>query len=93
MNNNEFIFNMSKKLDVPYNVAEKNEQAIIECIIEELQKGGKVKLVDFGEFVVVKRAARKGYQPFYKKIIDIPSHDEAVFKYGKAFRELLNKED
>lgn len=88
---NEFIINVSKKLNISYKESKDIINIILECIAEELIKGGKVKLIGFGSFEVVRRAARKGHNPHTKKIFDIPSCNEPTFKAGKMLKELVNK--
>ncbi len=91
MNELDVINNISKKLNIDYAEAKKQLQAILDVITEELINGGTVKLVDFGSFEVVRRAERKGYQPFYKKEIIIPACNEPVFKVGKALKDLIKE--
>ena len=90
MNEVNIIDSLSKKLNLDYFEAKKQLQVILDCIAEELKKGGFVKLVDFGLFEVVQRAPRKGYQPFYKREIIIPACNEPIFRAGKALKELIN---
>ena len=93
MSEYEFVDSMSKIINKDYIETKKFIQSILECITEELIKGGKVKLVDFGTFEVVQRAARKGYQPYYKTEIVIPACNEPVFKAGMGRKKLINDTD
>ena len=86
----ELVDSISKKINKNYADTKSIIQSILDCITDELIKGGKVKLVDCGSFEVVQRAPRKGYQPYYKKEIVIPACNEPVFKAGKALKELIN---
>ena len=56
----------------------------------ELASGGSVKLVNFGTFKVVDRAARKGRNPQTGKPIAIPAKKAVKFKVGKGLREAVN---
>ena len=87
----EFIISVAKKLEIEYGYANKKIKAMLECVTEELLKGGKVKLVDFGSFEVVQRAARKGHNPHTHEIYDIPACLEPVFKPGKELKEIIKK--
>ena len=86
-----FINSIAKKLDISYKEADDKLKAILDCIIEELLNGGNVKLVDFGSFEVVKRAARKGHNPHTHEIFDIPACLEPVFKPGKELKEIIKE--
>ena len=93
MTENDFIFAVSQKLNTSYKEAKDSISIILECITEELLKGGKVKLVDFGSFEVVRRAPRKGHNPHTGEIFDIPACNEPVFIAGKGLKELIKKEE
>ena len=85
----QMVESLSKKINKDYVETKRIIQAMLDCIADELIKGGKVKLVDFGSFEVVQRAQKKGYQPYYKRIIVIPACKEPVFKVGKALKETI----
>ena len=91
MNEKEFILLVAKKLEVEYGEAYREIKKILDCITEELLKGGKIKLVDFGIFEVVKRAPRKGHNPHTHEVYDIPACLEPVFKPGKQLKEIIKK--
>lgn len=91
MNKAELISSMSKKLNVSFKTAGDSLDVILETITEELVKGTKIKFVDFGSFEVVRRAARKGYNPHANEEIIIPACNEPVFRPGKALKEIINK--
>ena len=93
MTDTEFINTFAKKFDISFKESKDIVTNITNCITEELLNGGKVKLVDFGSFEVVKRAPRKGHNPHTGEIFDIPSCNEPVFKTGKALKELINREE
>ena len=75
-------------------LTKKKSKAILEVIIDtmkaELAGGGSVKLVNFGTFKVVDRAARKGRNPQTGKPINIPAKKAVKFKAGKALAEGVN---
>lgn len=89
MNENEFIMEVGRKLNLEYGDANKQVHIILDCITEELLNGGKVKFVDFGSFEVVQRSARKGHNPHTHEVFDIPACLEPVFKPGKELKELI----
>ena len=88
---NEFSFydDIAQKLGISYQEAKKSVNALLECITEEMLKGEKVKIVNFGNFEVVNRAARKGHNPHTNEIFDIPACREPVFRPGKGLKELI----
>jgi DNA-binding protein HU-beta len=58
--------------------------AYIAAVGKELKKNGKLGLVGFGTFSVVKRKAREGRNPQTGKAIKIPAKKVVKFKAGKA---------
>ena len=83
MNDVEFTSYMAKKLNVSFKSAKDFLDAMVECMSEELENKGQVKLVDFGMFDVVKRAPRKGFNPFYRKSVNVPACNGIKFTPGK----------
>jgi len=84
MNKAELIKAIAKKAEVTQAVAEKCLNAFIDVITETLKdKKEEVKLVGFGTFKVVKRAARKGKNPRTGETIEIPAKEVVKFSPGK----------
>ena len=63
--------------------------AILDSIKKTLKKKGKVSLVGFGTFSVVKRAARKGRNPQTGKEIKIAAQNVPKFTAGKALKDIV----
>ena len=63
--------------------------AILESIKKTLKKKGKVSLVGFGTFSVVKRKARKGRNPQTGKEIKIAAKHVPKFTAGKALKDIV----
>ena len=57
--------------------------AFVTAVTKELKKSGKLGLVGFGTFSVVKRKAREGRNPQTGKAIKIPAKKVVKFKAGK----------
>ena len=57
------------------------------AVAKELKKSGKIGIVGFGTFSVVKRKAREGRNPQTGKAIKIPAKKVIKFKAGKALAE------
>ena len=63
--------------------ATKALEAYVGTVTKELKKSGKLGLVGFGTFSVVKRKAREGRNPQTGKAIKIPAKKVVKFKAGK----------
>lgn len=61
--------------------------AYIAAVTKELKKSGKLGIVGFGTFSVVKRKAREGRNPQTGKTIKIPAKKVVKFKAGKALSD------
>jgi DNA-binding protein HU-beta len=62
-------------------------EAYTTAVAKELKKSGKIGLVGFGTFSVVKRKAREGRNPQTGKTIKIPAKKVIKFKAGKAMAD------
>lgn len=62
-------------------------EACLAAVAKELKKSGKLGLVGFGTFSVVKRKAREGRNPQTGKTIKIPAKKVVKFKAGKALAD------
>lgn len=67
--------------------ASKALQLYIDAVGKELKKKGKLGLVGFGTFSVVKRKAREGRNPRTGTKIKIPAKKVIKFKAGKALAD------
>ena len=87
--NQEFVF-LAEQAELSKKDAEKAVKAFTEVVAAELKKGGKVQLVGFGTFEVVKRAAREGGNPQTGKAMKIKASKAPKFKAGKALKDSIN---
>lgn len=67
--------------------ATKALEAYVGTVTKELKKKGKLGLVGFGTFSVVKRKAREGRNPQTGKAIKIPAKKVVKFKAGKELAD------
>ncbi|MGZ3594311.1 MAG: HU family DNA-binding protein [Syntrophales bacterium] len=67
--------------------ATKALDAYVGTVTKELKKSGKLGLVGFGTFSVVKRKAREGRNPQTGKAIKIPAKKVVKFKAGKELAD------
>jgi DNA-binding protein HU-beta len=66
-------------------------EAYVGAVAKELKKSGKLGLVGFGTFSVVKRKAREGRNPQTGKKIKIAAKKVVKFKAGKVLADKVNK--
>ena len=83
----ELIGVMADKAGITKATASDALDAYIEAVTKELKKTGKLGLVGFGTFSVVKRKAREGRNPQTGKAIKIPAKKVVKFKAGKTLAD------
>ena len=70
-------------------------EGVVNCVLDtiagSLKKGGKVTLIGFGTFSVVKRAARTARNPRTGKPIKVKSKKVPKFVAGKKLKEMVAK--
>jgi len=66
--------------------AKETLDSLIGTITSSLKKNEKVQLVGFGSFIVSKRAARKGRNPFTGEEIRIKASKSIRFKAGQSLK-------
>ncbi|MDD5342924.1 MAG: HU family DNA-binding protein [Smithella sp.] len=79
----ELVGVIAKSAGVTKDKAAKALEAYEVAVAKELKKSGKLILVGFGTFSVVKRKAREGRNPQTGKAIKIPAKKVVKFKAGK----------
>lgn len=92
MNKSELIASLSTKTE---GISKKDVTTIVEGflseVIEALQAGEKVQLINFGNFEVRGRAARKGRNPQSGLEIDIAASKTPAFKPSKKLKDIINQ--
>lgn len=83
----EVISVMAGSAGISKVAATKALQAYTDCVTKALKKSGKLVLVGFGTFSVVKRKAREGRNPQTGKAIKIPAKKVVKFKAGKGLAD------
>lgn len=83
-NKGDLIEYVAKATNLPKTQA----KSAVEAVLEGIKKNAKrdVRLVGFGSFSVVKRKARKGFNPQTKAKIDIKASKTVKFRPGQAFK-------
>jgi DNA-binding protein HU-beta len=91
MTKNELIVAVASKTDSTKAAAAAAVDATFEAITHALKKGGEVKIMGFGNFRVVKRAARKGRDPRTGAPVKIKASKSPRFSAGKGLKQAVNK--
>lgn len=80
----ELITKMAEKSEITKAAAGRVLSAFEQSVAEELKLTGRMSLVGFGTFTVVKRKERQGRNPQTGKKIKIPAKNVIKFKVGKT---------
>jgi len=83
MTKTELVAVIAGAADITKAAATKALEAYVGAVTKELKKSGKLGLVGFGTFSIVKRKARTGRNPQTGKAIKIPAKKVVKFKAGK----------
>jgi DNA-binding protein HU-beta len=83
----ELVSAMADGAGISKAAAVKALESYIGAVAKELKKSGKLGLVGFGTFSVIKRKAREGRNPQTGKTIKIPAKKVVKFKAGKALAD------
>ena len=90
MNKNDLIAAVASATGLSRTDAGNAVESVFNCISTELQKGGEVRVVNFGTFLVSQRKASEGRNPRTGEVIQIPATKQPKFKAGKALKDSLN---
>jgi DNA-binding protein HU-beta len=87
MTKTELIAVMAGAAGITKVAATKALEAYVGAVTKELKKSGKLGIVGFGSFSVVKRKAREGRNPQTGKAIKIPAKKVVKFRAGKELAD------
>jgi DNA-binding protein HU-beta len=90
MNKNELIAAVAASTGLSQGDAAKATDSVFAAITQALQNGAEVRILGFGSFSVVTRAAREGRNPQTGAVIQIAASKNPKFKAGKALKTALN---
>ena len=90
MNKTELIEAMANEAGVTKVTAAACLDAFTGIITKVMKKGGEVRLVGFGTFLVTKRKATTGRNPQTGEAIKIKASKVPKFKPGKPLKDALN---
>ncbi len=91
MNKSEFIRAYADNLGVTIKDAEKNFNAFLDTLTENLKKGEYVHISGFATFSVKEKNARDGVNPLTGEKVVIEACNAPVIKFSKTYKELFNK--
>jgi DNA-binding protein HU-beta len=91
MTKNELITAVAGKASLTKTSAASAVDATFDAITASLKKGGEVKIMGFGNFRVVKRAAREGRDPRTGTPVKIRAARRPKFTAGKGLKEAVNR--
>ena len=91
MTKQELVRVVAKKSGLKMTEIKKVFDAIGDTLVDNALHGVSTRLVGFGNFDLVERAARKGRNPQTGKAMTIPAHRALHFKPGRALREAAQK--
>jgi DNA-binding protein HU-beta len=93
MTKNELIEAVADKTHMPRLAAASAVEATFDCITAALKDGGEVKIMGFGNFRVIERAARDGRDPRTGAPVKIEASKRPRFSAGKGLKEAVNQDD
>ncbi len=91
MNKSDLIAAVADKAGLTKAQASSAVEATIDSIVDTLKDGGEVRLVGFGTFQVVNRAAGVGRNLRTGQTIKIPASKTPKFKAGQVLKDAVNK--
>lgn len=91
MTKNELIALVANKAQMTKTAAGSAVDATFAAITATLKKGGEVKIMGFGNFRVVKRAAREGRDPRTGTPVKIKASRRPRFSAGKGLKAAVNR--
>jgi len=90
VNKNDLVATVAASAGLSKADAAKAVDGVFDAISGSLQKGEEVRLVGFGTFSVVARAASEGRNPRTGEKIQIPASNQPKFKAGKGLKDAVN---
>jgi DNA-binding protein HU-beta len=91
MTKNELIAAVAGKASLTKTSAASAVDATFDTITSALKKGGEVKIMGFGNFKVVRRAAREGRDPRTGNPVRIRASRRPKFSAGKGLKAAVNR--
>jgi integration host factor subunit alpha len=86
----DIIQNVYDRLGISKKDAARIVESIFDIMKERLEKGEKIKISGFGNFVVKEKKARRGRNPQTGTEIEISPRKVLTFKSSQVLRKALN---
>ncbi|MDX1738374.1 MAG: HU family DNA-binding protein [Alphaproteobacteria bacterium] len=90
MNKNDLVASVANESGLSKADAAKAVDAVFNSVTAALKGGDEVRLVGFGTFAVVNRAASQGRNPRTGEPLQIPASKQPKFKAGKGLKDAVN---
>jgi DNA-binding protein HU-beta len=90
VNKNDLVAAVADSAGLSKADSAKAVDSVFDCIASSLKSGDEVRLVGFGTFSVVRRAASEGRNPRTGETIQIPASNQPKFKAGKGLKDSVN---
>ncbi len=90
MNKNDLVAAVAAGTGFSKADSAKAVESVFDSITGSLGNGEEVRLVGFGTFNVVHRAASQGRNPRTGERIQIPASNQPKFKAGKGLKQAVN---
>ncbi len=90
MNKSDLIAAVAERAGLTKAQASAAVEATIDSVVNQLKAGGEVRLVGFGTFQVVERAAGVGRNLRTGETIKIPASKRPKFTPGQILKEAIN---
>ena len=90
MNKDDLISKVASTVGLSKTEAAKSVNAVFSNISGSLKNGNEVRLVGFGTFLVLNRAATIGRNPRTGESIQIPAKKVPKFRAGKVLKHTVN---
>ena len=91
MNKSDFVEALAKEANLTKADAGKAVDAFAKVVEDELRRGGEIRLVNFGTFLVLDRKATEARNPRTGEPIKIPATRVPRFKAGKGLKTSVAK--
>ena len=88
----EIINSIYMQLGYSKKLIENILEDIFEILLENLKKNGKVKISNFGTFILRYKKSRIGRNPKTKELKQISERNVVLFKPSKEFKEFINND-
>ncbi len=91
MTKNELVRDVANIAGITIKNATIALDAVVKAIMDGMKKGEKIQISGFGTFEVKEKPAREGINPRTQEPIKIPASKLPTFKFGKSFKDEINK--